>query len=638
MTSRRFGEYLLDCARYELRRDGRPLKLERIPMELLILLAEKDGEVATRQEIVDRLWGRDISVDTEHGINTAVRKVRAALREGGTRPRFIQTVHGKGYRFVAPTTEPLSNPESGADPRPSPVEMPPGAGPADPGPRKRVLAAGLLALLLAGSTLFALMHAGLLDRALGRDPAPIRSLAVLPLANLSGDASWDYFADGMTDELITMLARNTSLRVVSRTSAMQYKGARGPLREIASALGVEGVLEGSVARAGDRVHLTVQLIRARSDTHVWAESYDRDRDSALSLPSEISQAVARAVGASSSAALPRPVSPPAHDAYLHGRYLWFERNDDRTREYFERAIALQPDYAAAWSGLADYYTVRAAALAAPVRDVMTRARRAARRAVELDDALPEAHNSLAACDLFFDWDPQHADEESRRAIDLNPAYAEARHLHSYVLTALGRLDEAVEEQQRSTALDPFARPWALGWALVHARRLDEALNDLRLRAEAQPGDATVHFLLADVYWDREMGRDFAEEEERALQAMGDNAHAAAVRRAFESGGSREVAVQDLARLRARAQKGYVSPWRLAYLTARLGRKDETLQHLEDAYREHCARLVFLQYEPAFDFLHADERYLALVKKTGLPLAKQTLEASSRPRGAAGRKG
>jgi TolB-like protein/DNA-binding winged helix-turn-helix (wHTH) protein len=638
MTSRRFGEYELDSARYQLRRDGRPLRLERIPMELLLLLAEKDGEVVTRQEIVERLWGRDIAVDAEHGINTAVRKIRAALREEGTRPRFVHTVHGKGYRFVAPTSEPLSNPEGGADPRPSPVEMPPGAGPADAGPRKRVLAAGLLALLLAGSTLFALMHAGLLDRALGRDPAPIRSLAVLPLANLSGDASWDYLADGMTDELITMLARDASLRVVSRTSAMQYKGARRPLREIARALGAEGILEGSITRSGRRVHVTVQLVRARTDTHVWAESYDRSLDSALSLPVEISRTVARVVGTATTPPAPssRPIDPVAHDVYLRGRYLWYRGGDQQVRECFEKAIALQPDYAAAWSGLADYYADRAVGLKTPPRDVMVLARQAARRAVELDDTLPEAHNTMGAIDLFSDWDPQHADEEVRRAIALEPAFAEAHHLHSYVLTVFDRLDEAVEEQRRATELDPFARPWALGRELVYAGRLDAALADFRLRAEAQPRLPVFHSWLATVYWDQKMWRESAEEEEEACRVRGDEAGATAVRRAFGTGGSRAVALRDLEEQRARSRRGYVSPWIFAYLSAQLDRTDETLGYLEDAYREHCPRLVFLQYEPVFDFLHGDERYIALIRKTGLPLARRSVEASSRPRDASGR--
>ena len=279
--SRRFGVFELDGARYELRRNGRVLKLERMPMELLLLLAERDGHVVTRQEIVDRLWGKDVFVDAEHGTNTAIRKIRAALHENGERPRFIQTVLGQGL--------PLCRRESGReyhgrrrDTGGEATDLPSRAGRARAKsaaalPQAGRLAASAIALLLPAAVLFGSNLGGIRDRVLGRSRlAPIRSIAVLPLANLSGDSSQDYFADGLTDELITSLAKSSSLRVVSRTSVMQYKGVRRPLGDIARALGVDGVLEGSLSRSRNRVHMTVQLIHAASDTHVWAESYDRE--------------------------------------------------------------------------------------------------------------------------------------------------------------------------------------------------------------------------------------------------------------------------------------------------------------------------------------------------------------------------
>jgi TolB-like protein len=455
----------------------------------------------------------------------------------------------------------------------------------------------------------------------GSRVAPIRSIAVLPLTNLSGNPSQDYFADGLTDELITTLAKNASLRVVSRTSAMQYKGARRPLPEIARELGVDGVLEGSLSRSGNRVHLTVQLIRAASDAHVWAESYDRDFGDALSLPSELSRAIAREVNAATGSVEPlRHVRPEAHDAYLHGRYFWFSEDYGRSQEYFEKAIQLQPDYAPAWSGLADAYVVRAVAAMVPARNVADRTRDAAHRAVELDDTLPEAHNALAALHLFIDWDWASADAESLRAIALNPRFAEARHLHNYVLTALNRPAEALEEQRRSTELDPFARPWALGYALIHARQFDAAVSELRLRAEAQPHDIVTRFILSDAYWFKQSWAQSAEEKQRGLLALGDETSAAAVRRLFESGGARAVAEWELEGARARARQGYVSPWNLALRCARLKRTEQTLGFLDGAYREHSARLVYLQAEPEFDFLHDDERYRALVRRIGLPPA------------------
>jgi TolB-like protein/DNA-binding winged helix-turn-helix (wHTH) protein len=285
VPSYNFGEFELDGARFELRRNGRVLKVERIPLELLILLAERNGNIVSRQEIIDRLWGKGVFVDTEHGINTAIRKIRSVLRDDAERPRFVQTIQGKGYRFLA-------EPNNGNT---KPIEVllepeTPNRAEASPGKPRHWWALGIavIALGLLAGTLLGLNAGGVRDHIFsGSQQVQIRSIAVLPLANLSGDAAQDYFADGMTDELITALAKNRSLRVVSRTSAMQYKGVRRPLRDIARQLGVDGILEGSLARSGNRVHMTVQLIYAPSDTHVWAESSDRDPSEVFSLPSEL---------------------------------------------------------------------------------------------------------------------------------------------------------------------------------------------------------------------------------------------------------------------------------------------------------------------------------------------------------------
>jgi TolB-like protein/DNA-binding winged helix-turn-helix (wHTH) protein len=641
----KFGEFELNSARFELRRNAQVVKLERIPMELLILLLEKDGNVVSRQEIVERLWGKDVFVDTEHGINTAIRKIRTVLQEGAERPRFVLTILGKGYRFV---TEPKNGNERSletlqervsAEPdvavlssTPIIQHSPEQAGPAAAGPVADAVpasrrhwwpwAVATVVLCLLAVTVLGLKSGGIRDRFLSASPrASIRSIAVLPLVNLSGDPSQDYFADGMTDELITMLAKNTSLRVVSRTSAMQYKGVNRPVRDIARALGVDGVLEGSVERSANRVHMTVQLIHGPSDTHIWAESYDRDLQSATSLPSELSQTIAKEVRTAVSAEHAKhPINPEAHDAYLHGRYFWFSDNYSRSEEYFRKAVELQPDYAAAWSGLADSYAVRAAALMVPPREVVPKAKAAAQKAIELDDSLPEAHNTLAALYLFGDWDLKRADEESQRVIAMNPNLAEGRHIRCSVLEAMNRLDESVQEQKREMELDPFARPWALGSAYMRARQFDAAVKELRLREEAQPHDVNIKFFLSDAYLYRGMFRESAQELERAFTAADDKRAAAEVRHAFESGGEKALAEWWQRRDAEGARKRYVSPWWLAFSNARLGRKEETLRYLEEAYREHTALLVFLQTEPIFDFLHSDERYRALVKKIGLPPA------------------
>jgi TolB-like protein/DNA-binding winged helix-turn-helix (wHTH) protein len=355
----KFGDFEPDSSRFELRCHDRPLKLEHIPMELLILLLEENGQLVSRQEIIERLWGKDVFLDTEHGINTAIRKIRTALREDAERPRFIQTVSGKGYRFVPDAVSTNATSGSAKISVPANEVLTPASMEAGPIRTSEGLAsrrwpwAAVALLVVAGATL-ALNVAGLRDRVFAKNSiGPIHSIAVLPLANLSGDPSQDYYADGMTDELITALAEHRSLRVVSRTSAMQYKGVSRSLREIAQALGVDGILEGSVNRSGNRVHVNLQLIYAPTDTRIWAKGYDRDLSGAVSVPQEISRVIASEAKVASAPARPqRYVNPEAHDAYLRGHYLWIAGNNRESQKYFEQAIQLQPDYAAAWAGIA----------------------------------------------------------------------------------------------------------------------------------------------------------------------------------------------------------------------------------------------------------------------------------------------
>jgi TolB-like protein/DNA-binding winged helix-turn-helix (wHTH) protein len=624
LPSCKFGEFELDCARYELRRNGQPLKLERIPMELLILLAEKNGDVVSRQQIGDRLWGRDVFIDTEHGINTAIRKIRTALREDAERPRFVQTVQGKGYRLIAELND--GNKEESA---PSPEVKTPAlpeailraAAPAKRGHWGPTAIAPLVLLFVAGVVLVFNLR-GLRDRIFAKaEIGPIHTLAVLPLANLSGDPAQDYYADGITDELITALARNRSLRVVSRTSAMQYKGASRPLRKIAQELGVDGILEGSVNRSANHVHINLQLIYAPTDTHIWAESYDRDLKGALSLPQEISQTIAgQAKVASTPSSLQRYVSPEAHDAYLQGRYLWFTASGLESRKYFEKTIQLQPDYAPAWSGLSNTLGETGEESGEPASEIAERVEATARKAVELDDSLPEAHNALAAAYLFYRWDWNRAEAESLRSLEANPNYAEGRHLHSYILFAMNRVEEGLEEQKRATEIDPFERPWALARSYVWTRHYDAAIADLRLRAQERTEYAWLHYILSDAYGFKGMERESARELEEATRLDRGEKAAEELRHAYERGGTKAVAELRLNDLQNRARREYVSAFELALAYAALGNKDKTLDELEGAYRERSSSMVFLQVRPVFDFLHSEPRYRTLVQKMGMPLA------------------
>ena len=592
-------------------------------MELLILLVEKDGNIATRQEIVDRLWGKDVFVDTEHGINTAIRKIRQTLRDDPEKPRFVQTVTGKGYRFIAERNgdgtslipverrtpyPPVSEDVSRSTGLPSGVIT---------SSQSRLFGrlGSALAILLAIATvaIFAL-RGRLFPRT---QAAQIRSIAVLPLANLSGDKSQDYFADGMTDELITALAKNRNLRIVSRTLAMEFKGVNRPVKDIARELGVDGILEGSIERSADRVHMTVQLIYAPTDTHIWAESYDRDSTQAVFIPTELSQTVAEQIKVATSPAKPaRYINPEAHDAYLRGRYFWLNFDTKQSIAFFQKAIDLQPDYAAAWSGMADSYSFATFNEEVRPQPLMEKALAAAHKAVELDDSLPEAHNSMAGT-AFLSWNLTLADTENRRALELNPNFPEGHYLHYQILLAQNEPDAALAEAKLATQLDPFSRPWGLGDAYVNVRQYDAALNEFLLQAQARPTDAGIHFFLGEVYWLKGMYSESEQELEKGDQFSGKPAEAVAFHHAFERGGEKAVERYGADQIEARARKIYISPLTIAEAVSYTGNKDETLKYLESAYREHCPLLMWIQTDPQYDFLHGDPRYLAIVRKIGL---------------------
>lgn len=607
----KFGDYELDPARFELRRNGNSVKVERIPMELLILLVEKDGAVVSRQEIVERLWGKDVFVDTEHGINTAIRKIRTALKEDADRPRFVQTVPGKGYRFVGEVMNEAvvasAEPEKVAATFAEVQEGVPAV--TKFGSSWKTAAIVVVAIAVAVAALL-----GWYQRRERSRTGNIQSIAVLPLANLSGEASQDYFADGLTDELITMLARNTSLKVVSRTSVMQYKGVGRPLREVARELGADSILEGSVSRAANEVHVTVQLIRAADDSHIWAESYDREAQTVFALPAEVAASVSKKLGAANGMGKPqRYVSPEAHDAYLRGRYFWFADNYDRALEYMKQAVQLQPDYATAWAGLADAHTVRGVAGMAPALELKGEVSSAIHKALELDDSSAEAHHAAAAYYLFLEWNWKMADAELERTLELSPQLAEAHHLRSYLMFAMNRPEEALKAQQRSTELDPFARPWALGRCYLNLRQYDAAIKELQMRRDAQPKDVVTHFFLAHAYRYKGMSKESIEEMVEGFRLAQNEKAATVALQLFERGGPKAVEEWFLNKDLARARKGYMPPVALAADYAELGRKEEALSMLEAAYRERSPQLIFLQYSPEFDSLHDDPRYRKIVK-------------------------
>jgi TolB-like protein/DNA-binding winged helix-turn-helix (wHTH) protein len=645
-----FGEFKLDSDRFDLSRAGRSLKLEKKPMELLILLAARNGHLVTRTEIAQRLWGSEVFVDTEHGINTAIRKIRLVLDDNSEQPRFIQTVTGKGYRFVGSLTEipllpeqdlshsfangdhvEIANLIASPPPEVSPAELPHIDGPQSSNEKTASLQASrprpwlvtLMALAFLGILVIAFSPAtrGFLSRLTHRpQPAKIESIAVLPLDNLSGDLNQEYFADGMTDELITMLTKNSTLRVTSRTSVMQYKGAHRPLREIAQALGVDGILEGSISRSGDKVHMTIQLIQAPTDTHVWAESYDRDPKDIAALPREAALAIAhRLDSAVPSPAPARYVDPQAHDAYLHGRYLWFAGNLT-AEEYFRKAVEIQPDYAPGWAGLAMYYEQGSWGDGLVPLQALPLGEAAATRALQLDPSLPEAHLAMGGSNWLYRWDFERADREARRAIELDPKYAEAYQLRAMILTVLNRNSEAIEARKKADELGLFERPYALAMIYNWARQYDAAIENANQHLQATPQDSAMYFELFVGYRGQGMKKEAVQALVKGCSLDGNKACAAGIQRAFEQGGYTAVVRWRIDEYESRASKQYVSSVDLASFHAELGQRDQTLSLLEEAYRQHDPSILFVQTDPAFDFLHSDERYRNIVKKVGLPPA------------------
>jgi TolB-like protein/DNA-binding winged helix-turn-helix (wHTH) protein/Tfp pilus assembly protein PilF len=624
-----FDRFELDLRSGELLKDGRRRRLQEQPFQLLALLLERPGEVVTREEICRKLWQVDTFVDFDHSLGTAVNKIREALSDSADHPRFVETMPRRGYRFIGKLDISDGSPALASQPARS--DAYPGVAitsvdngiettrslPSlqEGGQRPRRLKIVLpvvvcLALLLTGVVFFRKMA----DSPVTTRAASIHSIAVLPLENLSGNPAQDYLADSMTDELITQLARTKGLRVISRTSVMQLKGVHRPLKDIARELGVDGILEGSVLNSDGRVRVTVQLVHAASDTHVWAQSYIRDSRDLLLLQQELAENVAKEVH---SAALPpkpsRKIAPDAHDAYLRGRYNWFMGSKETVRESFEKAIQLQSDYAAAYSGLSDYYTAGAVEGILVPKEALPKG-----EALQLDDSTAEAHNTMAATYLFYRWNWKEAEKESRRAIELNPNFAEAYHLYAYVLLAMNRNDEAVAAQRTLLELDPFARPWALGYVLDCAGKYEEASSELRQRIEALPRNARLRYHLAQSLLSEGKEKESMEQFPEALGLGGEEKSAAEVRIIFAKGGNRGVQEWRLAYLKQMARKQYVSPLEFAFAYARLGQNDEVFQWLEKAYDEHVPLLVRIQQDSDLNSSHGDPRYQAFVKRIGLP--------------------
>ena len=489
----------------------------------------------------------------------------------------------------------------------------------------------LLALAGVVVVLVGLNVANLRNRLLGPAGAPqIESLAVLPLANLSGDPQQEYFADGMTEALIADLGKISALRVISRTSVMQYKGAKQPLPEIARRLNVEGIIEGSVLRSGNRVRITAQLIQARAERHLWAESYERDLGDVLALQGEVAQAIAREVQTTltpqeqARLAAAGLVKPEAYELYLKGRYEWNKRTKEGLNkgfEYFQQAINLDPNYALAWAGVADSYGVMGNNNLVPGADVYPKAKAAALKAQEFDRNSAEAHASLALVLQEYDRDWLAAEREYRRAIQLNPSYATARHWYALSLALTGRDQEAIREIEQARRLDPLSIRTNANVVLVLylGRHYDRAIAEARKALELEPNDASTHEYLGLTYLQKGTPEEALAELQKALSLeRAESGVAGYLAGAYAVSGNREEALKILGQLKQQSKREYVSPYSIASAYVRLGDRDQALAWLQKGFDVYDGDMDNLKVDAALDPLRSDPRFHDLLRRMNFP--------------------
>jgi TolB-like protein/DNA-binding winged helix-turn-helix (wHTH) protein/tetratricopeptide (TPR) repeat protein len=630
----RFGTYEVSLQSGEVRKSGLRIRVQQQPMKLLQILLEHPREVVTREELRSRVWPNESFGDFDQALNIAIGKLRSALGDSAENPRFIETLPKRGYRFIADVSvldagaRPKVPAVAGDLPAPEPGHALQGAGLAV-APKRRLWLTGRVIGALTFVLSLSILSVWLFR---SRIPAPagIRSLAVLPLENLSGDASQNYFADGMTDELITDLAQISALRVISRTSVMAYKGARKPLPQIARELNVDAVVEGTVLRSGDQVRITAQLIEASTDKHLWSQSYEGELRDTLALQSRVASAIADQIRINltprEQAALRKVkvVNPEAYESYLKGRYFWNKRTADGLKAalaYFKQAIEEDPNYAKAYSGLADTYALLGDwqyAVMTP-KEAFPEAKAAAIHALELDNTLGEAHNSLAFVLDGFDWDLDAGGKEFQRAIELNPGYATAHHWYAWHLTLLGRFDEAIAEMRKAENLDPLSLIINADFAelLGLAHSYDDSIRQSLKTIEMDPNFALAHNQLAQAYLQKHMYGEAVAELQKAVKLSGDSPTCIAnLARAYVASGKREEAVKLLNALKRRSITGYSNASEIAMIYASLGDTDQALNWLKKGFEERFNPGVLLR--PGFDPLRSDPRFQELVHRIGLP--------------------
>jgi len=578
MSSERvkFGQFVLDMGRYELTRAGKPVRMERIPMDLLILLVRENGRLISREEIIERLWGKGVYFDTDNSINTAVRKIRHALGDNSGNPQYVETVLGKGYRFMGRTV---------VSPVVEAVEI--------EAQRSRIM------------------------------------LAVLPFENLSGDPAQEYFSDGLSEETIMRLGKMSPHRmgVIARTSSMAYKQTNKSVAQIGRELGVDYVLEGSVRREVDRVRITVQLIRVQDQIHLWAENYDRQLPGILDIHGEIGAAIAAQVKLKLISEEERQLSrtihrdPEAHDHYLHGRYHYARSNlldMQKAVEHFQRATERDPGYALAYSGLADALIVLPITGDVAAHEAFPAAKTAIAQALRLDPDSAEAHTSDATSKFWFDWDFKGAETAARLAIKLNENYLLAHLYLAHVLSNVGRHDEALAAVQQALVLDPLSLITGAmrGQFLYHAGRDSESLEQFKTTLGMESRFWVGQICLAKTYEKVGMYSEALIACDRAWEFSAGNSEALSLAGYVHAvSGDRAKAEEKIQEMLERKKERYVPPYNLALVFAGLGETETALHRLGQAFEERDVHMTFL-LDHKWDGMRSNAEFQKLLSRAG----------------------
>jgi len=633
----RFGAFELDSHSGELRKHGLRIRLRDKPFQVLMALLERPRELVTRKELQERLWPGDTFVEFENGINNAISRLRETLGDTADHPRFIETVPRRGYRFVAPieTARDAAEPPVAVESVPAPTAAPPATPPPDVMPVTTGKRPGWMWATAAAVAVVAISAVGAWI-ALSPRPAPTsaprlarQTVAVLPfVAGDASEASADsYIAFGMTEAITTELSRAGALKVISQTSALQYRGVRKPLKQIAEELGAGTIVEGSVLREGDQVRITVQLIDANTDTHLWAQNYGRESSSALSTQRQLAGEVAAIIRSRLAPAdrtttpLISQTSPAAYEAYVKGRYFMQQQTPDtvqKSKAFFEQSIAADPNFALAHVGLSNYYAMTDTI--APT-DAMPKAKASALRALELDEHLAQAHAALAYVHYFGDWDWAETERRFARALELDPNDSWSRRWHALYLSSMGRNDAAIGEITRAIELDPVSVSAhdAAGAVFFNARQFDRILEIAQRIQELSPGDprAMLHFAIG--YLHKGQLQQAVEFAQKGVDASGRNpAFLCVLAVTQHRAGHTKEAQQLLAEVDRLASQGYVPDVFLGLTNLWLRGPEAALPQLRRAITRHDTYAVIMKASPWFDPLRQHPAYQELVRRMKFP--------------------